>query len=329
MRGSGHTISFEGFDSLFSYWLKSPSPLKWDCIFVLPPWLEVWWREFAAKYGMYLCAIKQRGTIIGFAPLLLKDKEAWFMGSADVCDYLDFVISPGDERHFFNILLDDLRQKGITRLYLKPLRPDSTVLTHLVSVANERGYKVSCKVEDVSVELDLPPTWEEYLGMLNQKQRHEVRRKLRRLREKGTVHYRHIEDSEAVMDAIDLFLKFFRESKKDKEIFLTTKRESFFRSLAKAMAQIHLLRIGILELDTQPVAVVICFDYNNTVYLYNNGYDPQYSSLSVGLISKILCIKDSIETGREKFDFLKGAEEYKYRLGGKEIPLHCCQIVFK
>jgi len=327
--GSDHTVTFESFDSLTSYWLKPRSPLKWDCVFVLPPWLEVWWQQFGSAGDLYLCTIKQSGTIIGVAPLLLKEEGACFIGSADVCDCLDFVITPGSEHDFFNILLDDLRQKGISRLTLRPLRPDSTVLTHLVNISEERRYKVSCKVEDVSLELELPPTWEEYLGILNRKQRHEVRRKLRRLYETGEVNYRIIEDSKTVTDAIEFFLKLFRESKKDKEIFMTTQRESFFRSLAKAMAQAHLLRIGVLELDSQPVATIMCFDYNDTVYLYNNGYDPQYSSLSVGLISKILCIKDSIERGRRKFDFLKGAEEYKYRLGGKEITLHGCQITLR
>jgi CelD/BcsL family acetyltransferase involved in cellulose biosynthesis len=329
MPESDHTVTFESFDNLASYWLKPQSPLKWDCVFVLPAWLEVWWREFGTIAHLYLCAIRQRETIIGIAPLLLKDEEACFIGSADVCDCLDFVIAPGSEHDFFNILLEDLIQKGIRRLSLRPLRPDSTVLTHLVGIAEEHGHKVSCKVDDVSLELDLPHTWEEYLGILNQKQRHEVRRKLRRLKETGEVSYRIIEDSEAVPAAIDLFLKFFRESRQDKEIFMTTNRESFFRSLAKAMAHAHLLRIGILELDTKPVAAVMCFDYNDTIYLYNNGYDPQYRSLSVGQISKILCIKDSIETGRGKFDFLKGAEEYKYRLGGKEVSLQGCQIVLK
>ena len=110
---------------------------------------------------------------------------------------------------------------------------------------------------------------------------------------------------------------------------MNAQRDSFFRSLAKAMAQARLLRFGILELESLPIAAVLCFDYNNRVYLYNSGYDPQYGSLSAGLISKILSIKDSIERGRDKYDFLRGAENYKYRLGGREIPLHGCRIVMK
>ena len=185
-------------------------------------------------------------------------------------------------------------------------------------------------MEDISLELDLPPTWQEYLRTLTQKQRHEVRRKLRRLWEAGDVNYRMVEDSESALTVhCDLFLRLFRESRQDKAIFLTARMESFFTSLVKAMAQAGLLRLGILELNALPVAAVMCFDYNNTVFLYNNGYDPQYSFLSVGLISKVLCIKDSIERGRGKFDFLKGAEEYKHRLGGKEITLYGCQISFK
>ncbi|MBA7679599.1 hypothetical protein ES703_87898 [subsurface metagenome] len=276
-----------------------------------------------------MCAVRQQETIIGIAPLLLEGEEAFFMGSTDVCDYLDFIVAPGSEHGFFNTLLHDLRQKGVRRLDLKLVRRDSTVLTHLVDIARDRGYEVSCRVEDVSLELDLPTTWEEYLGMLTAKQRHEIKRKLRRLGEMGEVNYRIIEDSEAVPDAIDIFLRLFRESREDKKIFMTVQRESFFRSMAKAMTQARLLKSGILELDVLPVAAIMCFDYNNTMYLYNSGYDPQYSSLSIGLISKVLCIKDSIERGRRKFDFLKGGEQYKYHLGGREVPLFNCQITFK
>ena len=128
-----------------------------------------------------------------------KGTEASFIGSADVCDYLDFVIVPGREVDFFNILLNDLRRRGISRLDLRPLRPNSAVLTHLIDIARDLKYEVSCKAEDVSLELDLPPTWQEYLRTLTQKQRHEVRRKLRRLGEAGDVNYRMIEESESAL----------------------------------------------------------------------------------------------------------------------------------
>jgi CelD/BcsL family acetyltransferase involved in cellulose biosynthesis len=294
---------------------------------VLPPWLEVWWQAFGSSADLYLRAVRRGDSLLGIAPLQIKDGKAFFLGSDDVCDFLDFVLTPGDEHDFFEVLLDDLKHRGITRLNLGPLRPESKTLSHLVGTAKQRACEVSCATDDISIELDLPPTWEEYLDMLSGKQRHEVRRKLRRLAEKGDANYRTVEGGEAVDEVIDLFLTFFRESREDKRNFLTPKKETFFRTLARAMSQEHILKIGILELDANPLAAVMGFHYSDTVYLYNSGYDPQYRTLSAGLLSKVLCIKDSIAQGRKKFDFLKGAEQYKYRLGGEEVHLKRCRIV--
>ncbi|MBA7641141.1 hypothetical protein ES703_48814 [subsurface metagenome] len=325
-----YTITQESFDSLASYWVNSSYSLKWNSVFVLPAWLKVWWQEFGAETEPYLGAVRQSEKIIGIAPLLMREGRASIIGSANVCDYLDFIVAPGMERDFFNVLLDDLSGKGIDSLDLRPLRPDSTVLTNLVDIARNRKYEVLCHPEDVSLELDLPSTWDEYLAILTTKQRHEVRRKLRRLGEAGEVKHRCVEVGRGeVGDYTNTFLKLFSLSREEKANFMTPEMESFFRSLAEAMAEIGLLKFGIVELDTLPVAMTVGFDYNDSHYLYNSAYDPQYNSLSVGLLCKVLCIKESIEKGKKKWDFLKGGESYKYHIGGREVSLYRCQITIK
>ncbi|MFC1940998.1 GNAT family N-acetyltransferase [Chloroflexota bacterium] len=324
-----YAITQENFDSLTSCWADPSQHLKWNSPFILPAWLKVWCQELGSEAELYLGAVRQGEKIIGIAPLQIREGRASIVGSPDVCDYLDFIVVPGREKDFFSVLLDDLRQKGINHLDLESLRPDSTALTNLVGIAQNQGYEVLCREEEVSVELDLPATWEEYLAALSSKQRHEVRRKLRRLSGAGKVDYHVAKDSEAVHDTMDAFLKMFPESREDKATFLTTRIESFFRFLAKAMAEIGLLRLGVLELDTLPVAMIMCFDYNDCVYLYNSGYEPQYNFLSVGLLSKVLCIKESIQEGKKRFDFLRGDETYKFHLGGKRVPLYSCQITIK
>jgi len=321
-----YTITRESFTSLAAYWSDLDQHLRWNSVFVLPAWLEVWWQEFGAGADLYLSAVRQGEKIMGIAPLLVREKTASFIGSANVCDYLDFVVTPGRETDFFNVVLDDLREQGIVQLNLESLRPDSTVLTCLAGIAGNRGYQVLCRPEDVSLELELPPTWDEYLATLTAKQRHEVRRKLRRLSEASRVDYHFIQNSAAVPDAMDTFLKMFTESREDKATFLTAQMESFFRSLASTMAEAGMLRLGVLEMDALPTAMIMCFAYDDCVYLYNSGYDLQYNSLSVGLLSKVLAIKESIEEGAKRFDFLKGNEIYKYHLGGQEVPLAQCRI---
>lgn len=165
--------------------------------------------------------MKQGNKSIGIAPMSIRGETASIIGSTDVCDYLDFPAAPGMEKDFFTILLDDLRQQGISRLELKLLRPDSTTLTNLAPLARQRKYEVLCQQEAVSVELDLPSTWEEYLAILDKKQRHELKRKLRRLWEAGNVEYRCTLVNQDVSDFMHTFLKLFSLSHEEKARFMT------------------------------------------------------------------------------------------------------------
>lgn len=318
------TIHMTDFDKITSSW-NQLWRLKRQCIFVLPALLKVWWREFGAGSELYLCEVRKHASVIGIAPLLLRDGRVFFIGSSDVCDYQDFVVAPGSESDFFNILISYLMQRDISCLDLRLVRPDSMVM-NLVGLAPSGGFEVFCNQKDVLLEMNLPGAWEEYLARLTSRHRHDLRRKLRRFWEAGNVNYRVIEDTEGVSQAMDVFLKLFRESKKDKAAFMNAKMERFFRSLMEVMAEAKLLKLGVLELDSSPVAMVICFDDGDTVYLYNNGYDPRYSRLSPGFVSKVLAIRYSIQRGRRMFNFLKGAETYKYHLGGRETSLYSCKI---
>jgi CelD/BcsL family acetyltransferase involved in cellulose biosynthesis len=95
------------------------------------------------------------------------------------------------------------------------------------------------------------------------------------------------------------------------------------------MSEAGMLKFGVLRLDNKPVACIMCFDYNGCVYLYNSGYHPEYNYLSVGVLSKVMSIKESIKNGRKSYDFLKGSEPYKHHLGGKEVTLSRCLIDLK
>ncbi len=317
-----YSVTAETFETLFTYWRNSDLSLKWDCFFVLPPWLKVWWSIFGSTSEMYLCAVRHAEEVIGIAPLLLKNETASFMGDTDVCDYQDFIIALGRGNDFFSVLLDDMSDKDITALDLKFVRPDSATMLEFANIATKRGCEVICSQSDVSFELDLPATWDEYLLQLKGKQRHEIRRKLRRLQEAGNISYRVVEEIEEVKKELETFFELFRLCREDKEIFMTDKMASFFRSLAEILAAEKMLKLFFMDINEMPAAAALCFDDNSNIYLYNNGIDTRFNSLSVGTLCKVFSIKDSIENGRHKYDFLKGAETYKYRLGGKEVPLY-------
>ena len=321
-----YTVTPETFENLQSYWRNPEYPLNWECLFVVPAWMKVWWQTFGSGWEPHLCSIRNNDELIGIAPLLIQGDTARLVGSPDVCDYLDVIVAPGSGRAFFQHLIPYLRQQGISHLDLGVVRADSIISSDLLPAAKSLNCMVFSEPEDVTMELELPATWDEFLKLLTGKERHEIRRKLRRLNEAARVNFRVVESRAEVSEAIDLFLALFKLNRSDKSDFMTDQRASFFRSLAAAMAEARILKLFFLDLDETPAAAVMCFDYNSTVYLYNNGYDNQYRSLSVGLLSKVFAIQDSIQRGKNTYDFLKGTEAYKHRLGGKPVQLYRCQV---
>jgi CelD/BcsL family acetyltransferase involved in cellulose biosynthesis len=321
-----YTVTEETFDSLNDYWMDPQQRLKWDCLFVLPGWLKVWWDNFAGDQTAYLCAVRQNDELIGIAPFVVQGKTARLMGDPDVCDFLDVIIAPGNGQVFFENLVPHLKQNAISVLDLGALRPDSSVMRYLVTVAKDLNCEVACEAEDVSMELELPSTWNGFLSRLTGKERHETRRKLRRLDEAARIKFRMVDNPAEVVKEIETFLALFKLNRSDKSNFMTDQREAFFRGLAEEMARYQILKLFFLDVDDAPAAAVMCFDYHSTRYLYNNGYDNRHRALSIGLLSKVLTIKDSIQRGQTRYDFLKGPESYKRKLGGKPVQLYRCRI---
>jgi CelD/BcsL family acetyltransferase involved in cellulose biosynthesis len=99
---------------------------------------------------------------------------------------------------------------------------------------------------------------------------------------------------------------------------MTPEMEVFFRRMASAMAAQDLVRLFFLRVNGKPAAAVLCFDAGSHLYMYNSGYDPAYSNLSVGIVSKALVLQWAIENGKTGLDFLRGDEPYKYDLGAKD-----------
>jgi CelD/BcsL family acetyltransferase involved in cellulose biosynthesis len=188
------------------------------------------------------------------------------------------------------------------------------------------GYAAIYNQVAFSYEIILPRTWESYLQMLAGKQRHEIRRKLRRLNEAGEIRFRIIERPDEISENMDTFFSMFKASRPDKSEFLTDQMVSFFLMLAQRMAQQGFLRMFFLDIDRVPAAGVMCFDYNDTIFLYNNGYNPQFSNLSPGFLSKVYSIRNSIDQGKLRYDLLKGDEGYKKRLGSRPVPLYHLKI---
>jgi len=302
------------------------SGLVWNCLFVLPFWLQTVWRHLGCRGEPYIISVAEGSHVIGIAPLCVDGQTAYFLGNPDVCDYQDIITVAGRETEVMAAVGSHLRANGVQQVDLRSLRPDALALKALRALEQQNSWVLSVQPDEMSYEAVLPSSWDDYLMQMNGKQRHEVRRKIRRLESSGSFAYRMADENDTLADATDHFLRLFHMNRKDKADFMNETMSAYFRELIRALAGQQMLRLCFLEIAGNPAAAVLCFDYNHVRYLYNSGYDAHYHDLSVGILSKVLSIQSGIQTGCRRYDFLKGAETYKKHLGGHEVPLYRCKL---
>ena len=87
-------------------------------------------------------------------------------------------------------------------------------------------------------------------------------------------------------------------------------------SQAELLAQSQRVLIGLLRIDGVVAAGSICFRDRDSVAMYLVGMNPEFAASRPGWMLNTCFIKHAMEMGCAGFDFLRGDEEYKGRLGG-------------
>ena len=317
-----YSLEIADFQTIESEWERLLPHSTANNIFLTPYWQRTWWESMKPPgQTLRIVRLVEGGNTIGIAPLSFHQGMVTFLGGTDLWDTHDFIVLRGREDSFFQALLSYLEGEEWREIRLESLVEESTAISHLLPLALERGYRAEKEVEGHIMGVPLPGTWEEYLMGLRKKDRHELRRKLRRL--EGEVDFRveQLSDVRSVSGAMDDFLHLMAQSREEKSQFLTAERGSFFRDVALELAQRGLIQVFFLEVGGVRTAATVCFDYNNVRSLYNSGHNKEYASLGTGFLLNALCLKRAIGEGKEYFDLLRGTEPYKQHLGasGREL----------
>lgn len=177
------------------------------------------------------------------------------------------------------------------------------------------GIPTMSTTSEVTAVLPLPADVEAWLASLRKKDRHEVRRKVRRFTEEygAPELVRGTDDS-----AFDAFVELHRRAPGEKGGFMTDRMEAFFRSLLFEAGAV----LDLLSTRGRVHAVAFGFEDEEGYYGYNAAYDPDAAQSSPGIVLASEIIAAQIERGGAFIDFLKGAEAYKFRFGARPRQLY-------
>ena len=185
-------------------------------------------------------------------------------------------------------------------------------------------WVVTREQEDVCPILTLTPgtDYEGYLATLDKKERHEIRRKVRRAEAAGEVK---LESSANPIDDLDAFVDLHQKRWGAEGLFPPTEggaaSRRFFAELFEDCAPSGIMDLSFLSVGGRRIAAGVTFDDGEAVYYYNAGVEPEARELSPGVVMVACYIQRAIGLGRTRLDFLRGDEPYKYEWGAVDSPI--------
>jgi hypothetical protein len=186
------------------------------------------------------------------------------------------------------------------------------------------GWTLNVEREDVCPVVHLPEgaSFDEYLATLGKKERHEIRRKLRRAEGVGEVH---LTDSPDPFADLEAFIDLHQRKWGDLGLFPPTPggdaSRTFVRRLFEELGADGPLRLSFLMVGDRRIAAGLMFRTEEGYLYYNAGVDPDARDLSPGVLLVAGYIRRALAEGARRFDFLRGNEPYKYEWGATDEPI--------
>jgi len=311
-----------------------------DTPFSRHEYLSEWWKTLGGgEWGvgaagrppeLVLISATENDQLVGIAPLFIAEYDGrlalMLVGSIEISDYLDLIVRAEDLPRFLSGLLDFLASPEVGAGSPRPydwsgldwynLPDDSPTLAALKAESEKRGWTHHEEIYRPTPRIPLNGSFDEYLARIDKKQRHEVRRKMRRAAESEKNVRFYIADGTADINAeIEDFFHLMVQDANKEQFLHPAMREQMTVTMRNAHARGYLW-LGFLEVAGAKAAASLNFDYKNKLWGYNSGVGSEHKELSPGWVLLAHVIQWCCENGRSEFDFMRGDEEYKYRFGG-------------
>ena len=297
-------------------------------LFLSWEWMSVWWRHFRNNRQLHVIEVRDRGDLAAILPLCVVSGRMEFLGTGSVgADYLDLIVRNDRDSSINTAIARYLEQTGLV-LRFRQLPDDSTI--HRVAAGLEKhGSRVVERKSGVCPFLQLNGfSWETFVSSLGKSHRENVRRRLRKLEERGAT----FELAESETDRrrnLGILLDLHNKCWKDRggsDGLHTAELVSFHEDFSRLAFERGWLRLFVLRVGGDPVAAVYGFLVNGTFYFYQSGFEPSCGNWSVGLVALAMSIRHAIGEKAAEFDLLHGNEEYKFRWAKAVRELSCLEI---
>lgn len=310
-------------------WDKLLQRVPTASIFSTPEWLLPWFAAYGAGQQLFVIAFYDTSEgMIGLAPLAItlqrtavgqmRVLQLLGDGSGD-SDNLEILAVPGRERQVVSSLCDLLvRERGRWAVAAFNTMPADSSIFRELKLELERRHWITNVESGPCCAISLPATWEAYLQRQSPNERGKIGNRSRRLKKKYRVRYIRCSQPDDIEERLQQLFTLHAKRWQERGqagSFAIPEPRTFYRLLSSVLIDRGWLEFRILELNETPVAAQYTFRYRETVYLLQEGFDPAFKAESVGYVLRAQVLRDLIESGVRKYDFLAGVTDGKLRWG--------------
>ena len=186
----------------------------------------------------------------------------------------------------------------------------------LVPCAKEANWTLS-DAETCPV-LEFPPTFEAYVKSLGKNMREQIKRYPKRLEKQFAVEYELAQTPAQLETALDNLFRLHGKrwrARGQTGVLALPSRQKFHRLICRKFLEQNWLRLWTLRVDGAPACVLLSYFWGEKYWFFIGGFEPDLMRWSVGTCLFARVFEHAIGEGAREFDFLRGAEDYKYRFG--------------
>lgn len=207
-------------------------------------------------------------------------------------------------------------QKDWDYIYLNDI-PEQSLIVDLLVKNNSLFPNFEIEEGAKCPYIPIPDSIENFLKGYSRNFRKNLKRSLRKLqRDYGKVELKDYRDLGSLEDMMNLFFNLHQKrwvSKKGPGAFKTQRVRDLFLDRAKLFAEKGWFGLFFLIVDEKPVAAKYVLEHNKKMYGCLSGFDPAYSSYSLGSLLLLKVIENCVEREFKEYDFMKGDELYKFK----------------
>lgn len=168
--------------------------------------------------------------------------------------------------------------------------------------------------------INLGNDFNDYLAQLSSNQRKQIKRRRRRFEESGDTRFFVWPNTKDLEPAFEQLTKLHLQRWSEKTgagSFTSDSYLSFHRAVMEALQERDNLRLYCLEHNGVIMAVEYSYQWNNAIYSFQCGFNPEYQEYRPGQLLLNYSIENAIEENVRQYDLLKGDYDYK-RSAAKE-----------